>query len=82
VHLPPFKAAFDAGAITVMSSFNDINGVPASANRWLLTDLLRGEWQFPGLVVSDYTADMELIAHGYAADARDATLKASPPAWT
>ena len=76
VHLPPFKAAFDAGAITVMSSFNDINGVPASANRWLLTDLLRGEWQFPGLVVSDYTADMELIAHGYAADARDATLKA------
>ena len=76
VHLPPFKAAFEAGAITVMSSFNDINGVPASANRWLLTELLRGEWQFPGLVVSDYTADMELIAHGYAADARDATLKA------
>lgn len=76
VHLPPFKAAFEAGAITVMSSFNDINGVPASANRWLLTDLLRGEWRFPGLVVSDYTADMELIAHGYAADARDATLKA------
>lgn len=73
VHLPPFKAAFDAGAITVMSAFNDINGVPASANRWLLTDLLRGVWQFPGLVVSDYTADMELIAHGYAADERDAT---------
>ncbi|AER54830.1 beta-glucosidase [Pseudoxanthomonas spadix BD-a59] len=73
VHLPPFKAAFDAGAITVMSAFNDINGVPASANRWLMTDLLRGAWQFPGLVVSDYTADMELIAHGYAADERDAT---------
>ena len=73
VHLPPFKAALEAGAITVMSAFNDINGVPASANRWLMTDLLRGEWQFPGLVVSDYTADMELIAHGYAADERDAT---------
>jgi beta-glucosidase len=82
VHLPPFKAAFDAGAITVMSSFNDINGVPASANRRLLTDMLRGEWQFPGVVVSDYTADMELIAHGYAADARDATPRRSPPAWT
>ena len=76
VHLPPFKAALAAGARALMSAFNDINGVPASANRWLLTDLLRGEWQFPGLVVSDYTADMELIAHGYAADARDATLKA------
>ncbi len=76
VHLPPFKAALDAGAITVMSAFNDINGVPASANRWLMTDLLRGAWQFPGLVVSDYTADMELVAHGYAADDRDATRKA------
>lgn len=72
VHLPPFKAAFDAGAITVMSAFNDINGVPASANRWLLTDLLRGEWGFGGLVVSDYTADMELVAHGYAEDEADA----------
>ena len=76
VHLPPFKAAFDAGAITVMSAFNDINGVPASANRWLMTDLLRGAWQFPGLVVSDYTADMELVAHGYATDDRDATRRA------
>jgi beta-glucosidase len=76
VHLPPFKAAFDAGAITVMSAFNDINGVPASANRWLLTDLLRDEWHFEGVVVSDYTADMELIAHGYAADEVDATAKA------
>ncbi len=76
VHLPPFKAAFEAGAITVMSSFNDINGVPASANAELLTDILRGEWQFPGVVISDYTADMELVAHGYAADDRDATAKA------
>jgi len=76
VHLPPFKAAFEAGALTVMSSFNDINGVPASANHELLTDILRGEWKFPGVVISDYTADMELVAHGYAADDRDATKKA------
>ncbi len=76
VHLPPFKAALDAGALAVMSAFNDINGVPASASEELLTDILRGEWKFPGVVVSDYTADMELVAHGYAADERDATLKA------
>ncbi len=76
VHLPPFKAALDAGALAVMSAFNDINGVPASASEELLTDILRGEWKFPGVVGSDYTADMELIAHGYAADEGDATLKA------
>lgn len=76
VHLPPFKAALAAGARALMSAFNDINGVPASANRWLLTDLLRGQWRFDGVVVSDYTADMELIAHGYAADETDATAKA------
>ncbi|WP_427853114.1 glycoside hydrolase family 3 N-terminal domain-containing protein [Stenotrophomonas acidaminiphila] len=76
VHLPPFKAALAAGARALMSAFNDINGVPASANRWLLTDLLRGQWGFDGVVVSDYTADMELIAHGYAADETDATTKA------
>ena len=76
VHLPPFKAALDAGARALMSAFNDINGVPASANRWLLTDLLRGQWGFDGVVVSDYTADMELIAHGYATDENDATCKA------
>jgi beta-glucosidase len=73
VHLPPFKAAFDAGALSTMSSFNDINGVPASANPELLTNILRGEWGFKGFVVSDYTADMELIAHGFAADERAAT---------
>ncbi|UPG90316.1 glycoside hydrolase family 3 C-terminal domain-containing protein [Luteibacter aegosomaticola] len=73
VHLPPFKAAIDAGAITLMSAFNDINGVPASANRELMTDILRGEWGFKGFVVSDYTADMELIAHGFAEDERDAS---------
>lgn len=76
VHLPPFKSAFDAGAATTMSAFNDVNGVPASGNHWLLTELLRDEWHFRGLVVSDYTADEELIAHGYAADDRDAAKKA------
>lgn len=76
VHLPPFRAALDAGALGVMTAFNDVNGVPASANHALLTGVLRQEWDFPGVVVSDYTADMELIAHGYAADARHATALA------
>ena len=76
VHLPPFKAALEAGALAVMTAFNDINGIPASAHRGLLTGLLREQWGFAGVVVSDYTADMELIAHGYAEDARDATRKA------
>jgi beta-glucosidase len=72
VHLPPFKAAFDAGCLSVMSAFNDINGIPSTANRRLLTDILRGEWKFRGVVISDYTADQELVAHGFAADDRDA----------
>jgi len=76
VHLAPFKAAVDAGVATLMSAFNDIDGVPSSGNHWLMTDLLRGEWRFRGMVVSDYTADEELIAHGYAADGRDAAKKA------
>lgn len=73
IHLPPFKAAYDAGALSTMSAFNDINGVPASANRWLMTNVLREELGFKGFVVSDYTADKELILHGYAADDADAT---------
>lgn len=72
VYFPPFQAAFDAGAATVMAAFNELSGIPATANRWLLTDVLRGEWNFKGLVVSDYTADEELIAHGFARDGRDA----------
>ncbi|WP_261300196.1 beta-glucosidase BglX [Sphingomonas alpina] len=76
IHFPPFESSFAAGAVTTMSAFNDINGVPATGNHWLLTDLLRGEWAFKGLVVSDWTADEELIAHGYAADGRDAAKKA------
>lgn len=71
-HLPPFQAAFAAGAMTVMSAFNDVNGIPATANKRLLTDVLRGEWGFKGVVISDYTADQELVAHGFAADDRDA----------
>lgn len=73
VYLPPFQAALDAGALSVMSAFNEISGVPANANPWLLGSVLRGEWGFRGFVVSDYTADEELIAHGVAADAREAT---------
>ncbi len=63
-YLPPYKAAFDAGAGSAMSSFNDINGVPATANRWLMTDLLRKQWGFKGFVVTDFTAIAELYEHG------------------
>lgn len=63
-YLPPYKAAADAGAGSFMSSFNTINGVPATANQWLLTDVLRKQWGFKGFVVSDYTAVNELSAHG------------------
>ncbi|GAA4320741.1 beta-glucosidase BglX [Mucilaginibacter gynuensis] len=63
-YLPPYKAAVDAGVATVMSSFNEINGVPAAANHWLLTDLLRKKWGFNGMVATDYTAIMELMNHG------------------
>lgn len=63
-YLPPYKAAVDAGAGSFMSSFNTINGVPATGNQWLLTDLLRKQWGFKGFVVSDYTAVNELTAHG------------------
>jgi beta-glucosidase len=72
VYLPPFHAAVDAGVATLMSAFNDINGVPASGNRFTLTKVLRGEWGFDGFVVSDYTSVTEMIAHGYAADGADA----------
>lgn len=63
-YLPPYKAAIDAGAGSVMTSFNDINGIPATANKWLMTDLLRKQWGFKGFVVTDYTAVNELIDHG------------------
>ena len=73
VYLPPFKSAFDAGALSTMASFNEISGVPSTGNPWLMTQLLRGEWGFEGFVVSDYTGDEEMIAHGFAKDAREAT---------
>lgn len=72
VYLPPFKAAFDAGAGTVMSAFNEIGGVPATANAFLLRTMLREEWGWPGLVLTDYEAIRELIAHGVAADRKEA----------
>ena len=63
-YLPPYKAAIDAGAGSIMSSFNEIDGIPATGNKWLLTDLLRKEWGFKGFVVSDYTSLNEMVNHG------------------
>lgn len=76
VYLPPYKAAVDAGAATVMSAFNALNGVPATANPYLLDTVLRKQWGFDGMVVSDYTAIMELMHHGIALDAATAAEKA------
>ncbi len=75
-YLPPYQAAVEAGAATIMSAFNSLNGVPSSANPFLLTSILRGEWGFNGFVVSDYTAVMELMNHGIALDPATATRKA------
>src|SRR3989454_2670030 len=72
IYFPPFKAAVDEGVGTFMSAFNDLNGVPSSANPFTLTKVLRGEWKFDGFVVSDYTAVMELIQHGLAANEQEA----------
>ena len=76
VYLPPFKACIDAGVHTFMSAFNSINGVPATSNRWLLTELLRKEWKFKGFVVSDWNAVQELKAHGVAETDEDAAMAA------
>jgi len=76
IYFPPFRAALEAGTATVMSSFNTINGVPASANPFTLTQVLRKEWQFDGVVVSDYESVRELLAHGIAADDADAARQA------
>jgi len=72
IYLPPFKAALDAGVETFMSSFNEINGVPATANRYILTDLLKKEWNFKGFIVSDWSSIRELIPHGVAANEYEA----------
>jgi beta-glucosidase len=74
VYLPPYKAALDAGAMTVMTSFNDLNGIPATANKYLMTEILRDEWGFEGFIVTDYTSIMELMYHGVAADTLEASL--------
>lgn len=76
IYFPPFKAAVDAGVGTLMSSFNAINGVPASANAFTLTKVLRDEWKFDGFVVSDYTSVRELINHGTAANEEEAAAAA------
>jgi len=76
IYFPPFKAAVDAGVGTLMSAFNAINGVPASANAFTLTKVLRDEWKFDGFVVSDYTSVKELINHGVAANEEEAAALA------
>ena len=76
VYLLPYRAAVDAGVLTVMSSFNEIGGIPATANRSLLTGILRNEWGFRGFVVSDWTAITELIPHGVAGDTAEAAALA------
>lgn len=63
-YLPPYKAAVEAGVGSVMASFNEVDGIPATANKWLMTDLLRDQWHFDGFVVTDYTGILEMIAHG------------------
>ncbi|MBN2972955.1 beta-glucosidase BglX [Roseomonas aeriglobus] len=71
-YLPPYKAAVDAGAATVMTSFNEVDGVPASGNSFLLSDVLRKEWGFKGFVVTDYTSINEMIPHGFSKDEKQA----------
>ena len=76
VYLPPFRAAEAAGAATFMTSFNDLNGIPATGNVYLLRDVLKGKWGFKGFVVSDWGAVGEMIPHGFVKDHREATLAA------
>ena len=76
IYLPPFKAAIDAGVGSFMTAFDDLNGVPSTANPFLLKQILRGEWKFDGLVVSDYTSVKELINHGLAANENEAAMYA------
>lgn len=76
-YLRPFKAAVDARAATFMTSFNDLNGVPASGNKFLLQDMLRGTWGFDGFVVSDWNSITEMIPHGFCADGKEAAEKAA-----
>ena len=76
-YLPPFKAALDAGAATFMNSFNDINGIPATANKYIQRDILKGQWKFKGFVVSDWGSIGEMINHGYSKDNKEAGMQAA-----
>ncbi|HWI93159.1 MAG TPA: beta-glucosidase BglX [Flavisolibacter sp.] len=76
VYLPPFKAAVEAGAATFMNSFNDINGIPATANAYIQKDILKGKWNFKGFIVSDWGSIGEMIQHGYVKDNYEAAWKA------
>ena len=76
VYLPPFKAAVDAGAGNVMTAYMDLNGIPASGNSWLFTEVLRDAWGFEGFVVSDSSAVINFVTHGFAADLTDAAARA------
>ena len=73
VYFPAFKRAIDAGAETLMTSFNENDGIPSTGNRWLLTDILRNEWGFDGMVVTDWNSSGEMVAHGFASDLKHAT---------
>ncbi len=75
-YLPPYKAAVEAGVGSVMSSFNVVDCIPATANKWLMTDVLRGEWGFDGMLVTDYESIKEIIKHGTAEDLADASAQA------
>lgn len=75
-YLPPFKAAAEAGVATFMNSFNDINGIPATANQYILRDLLKGKWNYKGFVVSDWGSIGEMVPHGYAKDNKEAAERA------
>ena len=72
-YFPAFKACVDAGALTLMTSFNDVDGLPSTGNKWLLSDVLREEWGFDGMIVTDWNSSGEMIAHGYAEDLKHAT---------
>jgi beta-glucosidase len=76
-YLPPFHAAVDAGCATIMTAFNDLDGIPCTANAFLLDDVLRRQWKFPGFVVTDYTSINEMMEHGNVADQADAARQAA-----
>ena len=76
-HLPPFKAAIDAGAVSIMTSYSELNGVPGTADHHLMTDILRDDWGFTGFVVSDWNSVMEMVEHGFVANDKDAAKRST-----